>query len=359
LNVIVKGASSAGKNFLVSCVLALFPETATIKITSSSRASWNYARDAFRHKIVYIVERNEAAGGIHPARILISDRELRHSITVRKGGEWKREEFVAEGPIAAISTSTRDRLQIDDENRHISCWMDESPDQTRRIIQSQRVRSEPLTKDEIETWHEVYRLIAQRASAPIKFPEWFKIVEDNAYADNIRLRRYYPAFTEAVRTIALIRSFTTNADEFGADDVITVRSSDYAIATLIFEDIFVDSLCRGDEESDATRTAVGTIEQQRGEAVDANQLAGYLGCSQDKAYSKLRTALEAGTIVRANEPEKNNNKRYRVAPRVRFVPSIEEVRQKLKPLKKPISFTHPLTGENATLVKQQRKRETQ
>src|ERR1017187_5562009 len=56
LNLVIKGASSSGKNFLADTILNLFPEQSVHLLTSSSDKSWNYLGDKFRHGIVYIKE---------------------------------------------------------------------------------------------------------------------------------------------------------------------------------------------------------------------------------------------------------------------------------------------------------------
>jgi hypothetical protein len=43
---------------------------------------------------------------------------------------------VATAPVAAISTMTKDRLKKDDETRHISIRIDESKEQTRKIVKA-------------------------------------------------------------------------------------------------------------------------------------------------------------------------------------------------------------------------------
>jgi hypothetical protein len=345
LNAIIKGPSSAGKNFLALRVLRLFPKTAIREITSSSETAWNYSGDDFRHRIVYLQERNDASGAVHPVRLLISENKLTRIVSVREGGQWVKKEFVAEGPISAISTSTRDRIEADDETRHVSLWVDAPEDQTRRIVRRYVSPSVPLSDNDIEVWHEVYTLASRRISVPIEFPDWFEKIADNVFVGDLRVRRYFPAFLEAVGTIALIRSFREHPDDYESGESIPVAPADYGIATYIFEDVFVESLSRGEDESLETAKTIETIAaSQNDELVDADQLAKLLNISYDKASAKLRSASEAGVIVQSNKPEKNNNKRYRAAKPPRFVPDPKEVAGFLR-LKKPIEFIHPLTGK--------------
>lgn len=136
LSLFVKGHSSAGKNWLVTRVLRLMPKSAVAEITSASDKAWHYSRSDFRHRIVFLQERNDAAGNVHPIRLLISEGKLIRIVTGFENGKRVTKKHVARGPVAAISTTTKNRLEIDDETRHISIWVDESKEQTREIVRS-------------------------------------------------------------------------------------------------------------------------------------------------------------------------------------------------------------------------------
>ena len=70
-----------------------------------------------------------------------------------------------------------------------------------------------------------------------------------------------------------------------------------------------------------------------------------LGISKDKAYRRLRDALDAGVIYRSNRPGKGNTKLYRATRWPAFIPDPESLFQKLPELKDKVRFIHPLTGE--------------
>jgi hypothetical protein len=76
LNAFAKARSSTGKNFVISKVLRLFPRHAIAEITSMSDKAWNYLGSRLRHTVVYLQERNEAIGNIHPLRLLISEDKI-------------------------------------------------------------------------------------------------------------------------------------------------------------------------------------------------------------------------------------------------------------------------------------------
>jgi len=207
LNVIVKGPSSSGKNFLVNRALLPFPRSSIREITSSSALAWNYASDDFRHRIVYLQERNEASGAVHPARLLISEGKLVRVVTVNEGGVRTTKRFVAKGPIASISTTTKNQLEVDDETRHVSIWVDESREQTKRIVLAHSLSAKLVTKHELKVWRTAHELIEARAAAQVALPTWFRRIADSVYDGDVRVRRYYPAFVSACMAVSLLRSF--------------------------------------------------------------------------------------------------------------------------------------------------------
>jgi hypothetical protein len=113
--------------------------------------------------VIYVQEQNEAAGAIDPIRQIISEGKLIRIIPKYKGGKLVTKEYVARGPVAAISTTTRNRLKIDDETRHISIWVDESSEQTRQIAKSYTADNKGLSRKERRTWHMVQRLLEEKA----------------------------------------------------------------------------------------------------------------------------------------------------------------------------------------------------
>ncbi len=350
LNAIVKGISSSGKNFLVSRVLRLFPESAVREITSSSKTAWNYGANDFCHRVVYLQERNDAAGAVHPVRLLISEGRLVRIVTEFKGGVLVTKRYVAEGPIASISTTTWDRIEIDDETRHLSLWIDESDQQTRRVIDQYLLRESPLTEDELKTWHKAYCLVAERAGTPITIPDWFRIMAKQVYDGSVTVRRYFPAFVEACRTICLLRSFQGQRDNSPGSTGIEVTFADFAIAAILFEDVFVESLHRHADKNLSTRVAVVEIsEANGGNPVAAPDLARHLAISEDRAYARLRKASEDGVIRRVNKPEKGNRKLFLPVPLPRFVPNPSVVLGDIPEIPTPVEFVHPLTGQRMQL----------
>jgi hypothetical protein len=124
-----------------------------------------------------------------------------------------------------------------------------------------------------------------------------------------------------------------------------VDFADFAITTLIFDRVFVESLPPlGKAAGEATRRDVEKIASETGKPVQAEDLARELDISMDRAYAKLAYAAGTGVIRLANKPERGNAKKYLPVPAPRFVPDPKRMFRKLR-FKDPVSFVHPLTGE--------------
>jgi hypothetical protein len=346
LNLMLKGRSASGKNFAVRKVLSLVPRTAVIEITSSSARAWNYAEDAFCHRVVLLQERNEASGAVHPMRLLISEGQLVRIVTVRENGRWVTKRFVSRGPIASISTTTKDRLEPDDESRSISVWMDESEAQTARIVHAYGHGCR-LPAFERLAWREIHNLLQQRSRCRIILPAWLSSLADGVYTKDLKVRRYYPAFVEACRTVALMRSFQKGTST-SAIAPVTVDFVDVAITASIMGDVSAESIHKSEGQVAETRKIVEQITRSKnGAPVGRKDLVAELGISRDQAFRMLSNAREAGAIYQANKKEQDNSKLYLPTPRPRFVPDPAELFEMLTGEDVPsrVEWVHPVTGK--------------
>ena len=346
LNLLVKGQSAAGKNFLVGSVMELLPAGSVHELTGASeKGFYNLEEEELMHSVVYLQERSESAGTIHPSRLLISEGRLIRFVSVRRGGGWVTERQETAGPVAFVSTTTEDKVQIDDETRHVSIWIDESQEQTERLLELNPGGGFHLPEKRKKIWHEVQRLIEERASIPIKFPRWRQSLVRFTRTDDIRVRRYFPSFVRAWETVTLIRSFLRPREEIRKGNKLESTFGDYAVTAIIFNSAFAESLYRPSGRSLETRHHVERISAKKdGAPVEAADLAQELNISFDRAYSRLRRAAKAGTIRRAGPSVRRNRKLYLPTPPPVFVPNPGEVFPKLG-LRGRAKFVHPLTGE--------------
>ncbi len=345
-NTAIEGPSASGKNWLATRVISHLPSSSVVSLTSASMKSWSYSKNDFVGKVVYLAERNEGSGLVEPMRMLISEGRLEHRVTEWRDGQRLVVTHVAEGPVACVST-TNCGLEVDDATRHLSLWIDPSPEQTQRIVMAYHRTSRKPPTEQVKLWKEVQRILAVRAKdlsggSGILFPSWFDEVAARVFVGDHSVRRYYPTFAELCRTMCLLRSFQDGRKE--KDDQLTINFADYAITTIIFESIFAESLQRQDGSTLQVADAIRKLSGERGgEPVRAKDLAADLRIPVGRAYARLREALASGVVERVNEPARNNVKLYRPTPPIRFIPNPKQIftAAKLDDLR----FVHPLKDE--------------
>jgi hypothetical protein len=357
LSVLVKGSSSAGKNHLVNSVLQFFPAEKVHEISSMSERSLNFIDgSSLENSILYFYEIGGRNRSMHPNRILLSEGKLVHWYTRSVGGRRETRKEETGGPVACISTTTEDRLEVDDESRHLSIWIDESDTQTKRIAKAYSAENaEFLHPATLLAWKRLQRVIETRKGLVIRIPQWFQRIVDIALPiGDVRIRRYWPAFVEACKTVCLIRSFRWDDSELNEQGGLTFDFSDFAITTLVFDKAISESLCRNaSEEEVRTKEMVTRIIENRGSSggqmgVCAADLSYEPGVSsRDHAYRLLHRAERAGMVFRCNSPEKNNGKFYLPMLDSRFLGSPEYIFNSLNE-RMYAEFVHPFTDVRIT-----------
>jgi hypothetical protein len=353
LNEIIKGPSSSGKNYLARAVLKFFPADAVVTASSLSERAMNYiGKDALSHKIFYVDELNSVNRN-HPARQLISEGRVIHRVTAMENGRWTTIQKITEGPVACITTTTATALEIDDESRNFSLWINETYDQTKAISKALVANNrETMEPERLAVWHAVQHLVAKISDIPIATPSWFDLVVEHIlpYGD-LRIRRYWPGFVEATKVVCMIRSARQGRREIERQGKLIVSFDDFAIATHIFDRIIAQSLTRSGRDEDLlTAEIVETLSLtgRYSQGVSAGDLIGQPGIrTMDRAYRLLSRAAQAGTIVRVNPTQKNNDKLYIRAHQAEFLGDPVLIHRKLG-LRIAGSFIHPIRGTSCS-----------
>jgi hypothetical protein len=157
---------------------------------------------------------------------------------------------------------------------------------------------------------------------------------------------------EACRTVCLLRSFQKGRGFSSKLREIEISFEDFAIASILFEDIFVESLHHTADTAFNIRDEMKKIFNQEGKAdVDASDLAAHLSISNDRAYKLLRQAAADGLVKRANQPKRGNAKRFVPAEIPRFLPDSQQVLAALAEMPPEVEFVDPLTSEKIRLLR--------
>jgi hypothetical protein len=346
ISLFIKGPSGSGKNFLADRVLSLFPPSEYHKFESASDRSWNYAHDAFEHKVLYLAERNEVSGSVHPLRLLISEGQLKHFSTSWVNGERRTVAHTANGPIAAITATTSNLLEVDDETRQLSVYIDSSPEQTVRINKAEVLRwlQPPISSAELSRWHDLQlalrdQYLSEELRVSSTLPPWMTKVAELFPHQHPHSRRYWKSFLAGCYTIALLRQEHKEKKQ----GFVYVDFADVAVASTLFGDVISNTLRHQGDENHKIAYAIARISSSTCEPVTIQELASTMDVSYQRAASMIREAEAAGAI-RCAKVGARNLKSFEAIIRPQTLPAPDELYHRLG-LQEEVSVRHPVTGE--------------
>jgi len=146
LHLMCLGASGTGKTWLQERVSELMPEEDKIEITTlSMNAFYYFGKEELKHKLLLIEDMDGAEAVLYPLRELQSKRKISKTVTRKDSkGNLKTVTLNVEGPVCISGCTTREQLYEDNANRCILLYMDNSPEQDKKIMDYQRKLSAGL-----------------------------------------------------------------------------------------------------------------------------------------------------------------------------------------------------------------------
>lgn len=235
VSVVVKGPSSGGKSFLVNTILKFLPPTAYEALTGMSEKALVYWDADLQHKYLFV---QEASGLQNPQgnwllRSLLSEGQLRYTVTVKVGDKYATEEITQKGPTGLLLTTTANTLHFEDETRMLSLTVDDSSEHTRRVIleQAASYTGEVRASPDFDRWHKFHDWIAagpHRVLIPYA-NELGQMVEPLAN----RLKRDFAQVLSLIEASALVHQHNRQCD----DGWIIADIDDYRLVWELVADI--------------------------------------------------------------------------------------------------------------------------
>jgi hypothetical protein len=133
----IKGPSSGGKSEIRKRVLEFIPPEDVISFTSISDKALFYMPDDLAHKILSMGEAitgKEVEFQDYLLRELMSEGKLRYPVVQKIGGELQTITIEKNGPVAFMVTTTRNKLNPENETRMLSLEVNDSEEQTRAVL---------------------------------------------------------------------------------------------------------------------------------------------------------------------------------------------------------------------------------
>ncbi len=240
LHALVQGSSGSGKTHLLKQITNLMPVENVIRLTRVTESSfYNYGETELRGKLIVIEDydglKEEAE---YAFRELQSNEEIISSTSVKdeRSGEIKAMIRKVKGPIGSLSATTRSEIYEDNLSRCFVIAVDESSQQTHRIIKYQnQVSAGIIDKAKQE---KVVRFLGNcmRLLKPIDVVNPYA-AKLNLPPEAFKIRRLNSNFQAFIRQITLINQYQRKTDAKGR--LITELEDIKTAVNIMFDSIIL------------------------------------------------------------------------------------------------------------------------
>jgi DNA primase len=212
ISVLILSSSGAGKSALQDATLKFCPPEDVVKLTSmTGKALFYKGRKSLKHKILALEEESGAEGASYPLRALISAGELIIETTVKDlgSGQLTTVQNRVEGPTSVFITTTSPNTDPETRSRFFVTSVDESREQTRRILDFQRSRrtlrghSSHVAQEVTVRKHRNFQRLLQRIVVVNPFAETLVYSDDR-----LQSRRDQPKLLNLIAAVAFLRQMT-------------------------------------------------------------------------------------------------------------------------------------------------------
>ena len=229
--------SSAGKNALWDTTLSLLPEEMVVRRSGLTAKALFRTEADLKGAVLYLQEVAGSEDANYSIRVMQSDGRLEYEATEKMpDGSMKNVVYRTEGPTVILQTTTKNHLHPENETRVFPIYIDESEEQTGRIVESilkdaagggvnsaerERVR---------ERWHDAIRLLEPDQEVVIPYAERVEIPKSP-----IRIRRDARRLLDVVRVIAWLHQHGREHDEAGR--IVATDADFHAALGLVSESL--------------------------------------------------------------------------------------------------------------------------
>ncbi|WP_309608428.1 toprim domain-containing protein, partial [Flavobacterium sp.] len=238
LHAIVQGSSGSGKTHLISKIADLIPQEDVLRFTRITESSlYNWGEYDLVTKLLIIEDldglKEEA---LFAMRELISNQKLSSSVSIKdKKGNIKSVKKEVKGVFSSLSATTKGDLYEDNMSRSFLLAVDESQDQTDKIINYQNKR---IAGEINESQQEKAKEQLQKILRALKTEE-----VQNPYATQIQLpenvhkkRRLNEMFQSIIKQITIINQYQRRTQN---NKLITEITDVEEAVEILFESIIL------------------------------------------------------------------------------------------------------------------------
>jgi MarR family len=305
VNVVVKGPSSGGKNFLVKNAVRFFPPEAYWSRTGMSDRTLAYSDEDFRHRHLVLYE---AAGmtsdfATYLIRSLLSEGCIEYEFVEKTSAGLRSRIIKKEGPTGLITTTTAARLHPENETRLLSLTVTDTAAQTKAVMLAQADEAEDARTMDYEPWH-AYQLWLASGGPRVVIP-FAKALAGEIPAVAVRLRRDFPMLLSLIKAHALLHRERRARDERRQ---IVATLVDYGTVRELISDLFSEGI-----QATVKRELRETVEAVQGlarEELSVAEITEALGLDKSSVSRRVKVAISKGYLINL---ETCKGKRARIA----------------------------------------------
>jgi DNA primase len=212
LALLVLSRSGAGKTSLQDAVCKFVPPESVIQYTRLTGQSLFYRdQNALKNKVLAIEEEDGMREAMYSIKTLISSQKLSIAATRTdaKTGKFSVDEYTVNGPVVVMVSTTNPDAQDDETKlRFLILTIDESPEQTKSILQAQITKNTfdwyQTTADEstlVKLHHNIQRLLKPLI---VTFTRDLRLVWPYS---RLQMRREQKKFVSLVKAITLLHQY--------------------------------------------------------------------------------------------------------------------------------------------------------
>jgi len=245
LSMVILSQSGSGKSALAEVTETLTPPEAVKMLSRLTPQSLYYMEpDELSHKLVIIEERSGSEQADYSIRTLQTKRKLTLAAPIKDAatGKIKTQTFEILGPTAFIESTTEPAINFENATRCFEIYLDESPEQTRRIHDYQKgFKSEEkmdrksLQKRIVGRHHHAQRLLK---ALPVIIP-FAKHIEFPY--QKLRTRRDHQRFLNLIEVTAFLHQYQRPRKTIQGQEVIMAGIEDYTMALTLAKDLLAET----------------------------------------------------------------------------------------------------------------------
>ena len=238
LHGIVQGSSGSGKTHIISRIADLMPQEDVLRFTRITESSlYNWGEFDLFQKIIIIEDLDGLKeDALYALREFISNQVLRSSVTIKdKKGNNKSSHKIVKGQFSSLSATTKGETYEDNMNRSFIIAINESEEQTEKIInyQNQRVAGYINRDEEQKAINFIQKIVRNL--------KHYEVV--NPYATQIQLpnnvknkRRLNEMFQSIIKQITILHQYQRETkDNFLVTEIEDIENA----VEILFESILL------------------------------------------------------------------------------------------------------------------------